>query len=385
MKIIIYLTLIFFIKINSYAQKSPKFINSVINNGKIILTNVSINESQERFNFIFDTGSSNSAISKRAFDKLGLNINDSLNSYDGLKTETTYQTIINLSINQEKNERLKIDVIDFSSINEMQCEKIDGIIGGDIIKQYVWSIEKDSIFIAHKIKAFNTNSYQKFKMSSILYDTPIIIAGFLNDFSATMLFDTGDNTLIAIAEEQIKDIDIKNKTRGIGKVYSTVLGNECIDTTYYLKPQNPFMLYYSDLFINDVYVDMNHDGDLLSSIGSKIFDYFDILLDYKKKQIYFKQTNNNYIKEKEFGFKWKVNENKNVFITFLWDNSPAYYAGLKLGMQIINVNNIDLNSNKYSKCDIYQLIRRELNKKQEITIKLKESSKEYLLKKTNRN
>jgi len=381
MKIILYLTLIFFFKINSYAQKSSVFINSFVINGKIILTDVSINESQEKFNFIFDTGSSNSTISKRAFDKLGLNIYDSLNSYDGLKTETTYQTIINLSLNQEKIERLKIDVIDFSSINEMQCEKIDGIIGGDIIKQYVWSIQKDSIFIAHKIKAFNANSYQKFKISSILYDTPIIIAGFLNDYSATMLFDTGDNTLIAIAEEQIKNIDIINKTRGIGTVYSTVFGNKCIDTTYYLKPKSPFLLYYSDFYINNVYVDMNHD-DLLSSIGIKIFDYFDILLDYKKKQIYFKQINKNYIKEKEFGFKWKVHENNNVFITFLWNNSPAYYAGLKLGMQIINVNNIDVNSNKYSKCEIYQLIRSELNKKQEITIKVKESSKEYLLKKT---
>jgi len=357
---------------NTYSQHLVKNISFIKKNNYIILTDVVIQGSTKKFNFLFDTGSSSSSISNNVFKQLNVTATDSCLVSDGMKKQYTPKTNINLTINDVLINNLTVNIIDFSCINSLKCLGIDGIIGGDIIGKYIWKIKTDTLIIGHKIKKLNTNYYSKFKLQ-LFSNTPVILAGFKDSYMATMLFDTGDNTLIAINNKEIQYIDIEKKITGYGKLYSTIFSNNIIDTMCILKPKKELSL-YSHFYVSDINLDINYSDNILGTVGNKLLNYFDIILDYKHKKIYFKQKNKTYISNKEFEFKWIIDDENRVLISFIWKNSLAEKLGVKIGQQIISINGINLLDKSLTKCDIFLIMLDAFKKETQLKIKLKDNA-----------
>jgi len=373
--ILLNITIIF----SCYTQNSINNIDIIKKNNYIILTNVSINNNDEKYNFLFDTGSSISSISKHIANLYHIHSNDSIIMNDGIKRQFSYTSKVSISFDDIDIENIKVDIFDFSKINFTRCYKIDGIIGGNIIKEFVWKLTKDSLIITKKIKHINTKNYSKFKLK-LSSNTPIIIAGFKNDYNATMLFDTGNNCLADIDINNIKYIDIKDSIKGNGTAYESSFSN-CSKDIVFFRPKTDFTL-YTKLSIHNICSNTNYDNFLSNSIGNKLLNYFDIILDYKKHRIYFKQNRFNYKQEKVFGFKWNIDEHKNVFISFLWKNSPAEKLGLTVGQQILRINDLDLTDNNLDLCQLYDKINEVISSNSIIQIWINNNSKKYILTKT---
>ena len=340
--------------------------------GYVIVPNIRINNSTKTYNFIFDTGSSTTSLSKRVADELNLTPmgNDSVS--DGIYIHYDDYTYVDIKINGVCFEKTKSHIIDFSAINNTLCE-VDGIIGVNLMKACIWQIEEDTITLTNEIKNLKKSSYekQKFHLSSV----PIIKVGLRNNMECEMILDLGDNTLIAFNEESVPYIRKRGTIKGWGQYYSTVYGQSEKDTFEKFQPSEPLIIGKTPL--NEIVADINYDNNTrLGNIGSELLDYYNIIIDFPKKRLYTKQISTKYENQKleTFGFKYKLLGNK-LFITYLWSNSPAQQAGIKIGQEIKQINGINVSDlTKVEPCESYKILENIFDKKS-VTILLSNENK----------
>lgn len=189
----------------------------------------------------------------------------------------------------------------------------------------------------------------------------------------SLYFDTGFAGSIIMSRKAYEELQsdaelLYNKQITYGYIISSLSGSQ-IDTAYTIKC--PVILGNNISIDNTTLISTKSIA--LNAIGMENISRFNILVDYQKNELYL-QPNPNYQPPQETffickGFKARNMDNNNILVINLEVNSPAEKAGIKIGDQILSINNIE--ADKGDNCEVVRLLSEIDGKstRNEVTIK----------------
>lgn len=304
--------------------------------------------------FFFDTGAGTTLLDKKIAEKLSLKVKYKT-EIRGAGGKKLYDVLINQKIFLDRNHYIdstNIVLDDLSRLNALFEEKFDGIIGAAILKKYLTKIDFESRTISlYKFNDFyDYKDYEKlsFELSSGIPKLPITFELKNKEkFSGDILFDSGAG-LTLLVNSPYKE---KNKLSDKIGDKITFTSNNLSNKTNYEKGLIKSITLGNTTFENKnlgISLASDKEGvssaeDILGILGSEIIYRFNIILDYKNKNIYLKP---NYLFHKNFeesvspvSLKYS-DDRKEIIISNILQNTDAYKKGLREGQRIISINNI---------------------------------------------
>lgn len=350
-----------------------------IEQGKYILRDIKINNITG--NFILDTGSDLTLISNHFADLIGFVPKKEYKLNDMTNEVVTKCGLTNITIGNILFSNIAACIVD--DIGKDIICNIDGIIGNNLIRQCVWQLSNSKIIISDEVSDGQKKSYKENKLI-LMNNAPYFIAK-LSIPRATFLFDLGDNSLLNVDENLSKYIKSKSLIEGYGNISITAFENR-EDTVKSIKSA-VFQTDTLKIFDYHIYKPISYVSDVPwhISLGSELLDYVSIILDYKHKKVYSKQIKTKYSKEhfNTFGFKFEIKKGE-VIINYIWNETELYKNNIKLGSQILSINDINLrNLNSKNNCFWTNKILHLLKNSETIKLNIKGIDTPLILKKNN--
>ncbi|WP_298513666.1 aspartyl protease family protein [uncultured Kordia sp.] len=342
-------------------------------NDELMFIKVKVNDHDEPLNFVFDTGASTAVLDENIAKKIGVTANYQQPTEGAAGTEmyniALSQTfhIGNISI---KNAHTVL--VDLERLAKKSNQQIDGIIGNNIMQQYVTQIDYDQNVIKLYNDADEIQGKEAYKTVEATFDysqIPQVNLEFTLDnnqkFKGNFLFDSGANMTFLLNTPFVKEKNmesllektIENKAEGLTTSSSFKIG----------KIAN---LQFGDFTFGEMPIDLSNSkaGVMASSeytgiLGIKIINRFNSILDYKHKKIYLK-PNNSYANVFEFprsGISL-TEEADMIKISNVITAAEAYEKGIREGDQLLEINDVTVEDVR--KC-------RKILRQKDATVKLK--------------
>lgn len=329
----------------------------------LLMVDVSINN--KVYKFILDSGAPTTISSNVVGDFSHVITEDLYDAYGNVKP-VDYKAIPELKIG---NATFKNIVAVEHDVQLFKDLKVDGFIGANILAKCVWDIDlQNKRIILHKnLPAKDFPIPVKIKLEYT--GAPLLPVKYFGKIKENIWIDFGFNGLFSLSNSVYKVLKQKELTGkeliGNGVFAKTAFGAN-VDTYF----QTKLSLNTNSFAFNDFIADVDYDEE--SSFGSEILKYYRIALDTGRKRMYFKPYNK--IPPAAFNtFGINVGkDDKKIFVDFLWEESPAKKAGVKLKDRILSINGIDL-ENKVIDRDIFDKVLHELANEETITLEINQA------------
>ncbi|HFK5529343.1 TPA: aspartyl protease family protein [Elizabethkingia anophelis] len=367
----VHLLLAFLSVICIYAQQI-KLPFKLSKDNRSIFIKLPVENQKDSLLFFFDTGAATTLLDKNIAKKYNLKAKYKT-EVSGAGGKKIYDVLTNQKIFLDRNHSIdstNIVLDDLSRLNALFEEKFDGIIGAAILKKYLTKIDFESHTInLYKFDEFSDyTGYEKlpFEFYSGIPKLPITFELKNREkFSGDILFDSGAGLSLFV------NTPYKEKNKLLDKIDKkiTFASNNLSNKTNYEKGLIKSITLGNTTFENknlDISLASDKEGvssaeDILGILGSEIIYRFNIILDYKNKNIYLKP---NYLFHKNFeesvspvSLKYS-DDRKEIIISNVLQNTDAYKKGLREGQRMISINNIQ-NKNIH----FYSQILKQKNKK----------------------
>jgi hypothetical protein len=304
---------------------------------------VKVNIDGKDYDFIFDSGAAN-CVTKELADVLKLKpvVDQTAVDSEGKKGGIQFAMIKELKLGNISFCNTAAAIIDLKAVPELACLKVDGLIGGNLMRKAFWQLDyvKQQITFASNIDSLKVPvSASSFSFKPLLSGTPMVDVEVDGVKCDENIFDTGSSGGVTLSAPSFKKIKNKNPNfkyiRGIGSSSAGLYGAG-FDTCYYAK------VYFKagTLILNDHIVEFKRET---GNLGSDFFKDFIVTMDWKQNKIWFVPQVKEILHWETFGFVVQKAKNK-LTVTFLIENSPASEAGLNLGDEVIFVNEKDYGS-----------------------------------------
>ncbi len=331
---------------------------------------VKIEIGNQEHRFLFDTGAPVS-ISETLLNDIKPTEKSDVKVVDanGKKGKLTGAILSELKMDKVRFTDIPVLVLPDSSIF-LECWKIDGIIGSNILKNSIVRFEpKDSLIIITDdetklpLKTENASELSFDKQKS-----PYFKIRLENKKEEKVLFDTGDGNLFSLKKWGVRSIKRKNIFKSIALGY----GNSGIGIWGNSDSSIVYRIQFSEVKLNNTLIRnivASSTSSLGSRIGSELLKYGVVTVDYKNKKFYFEPFDlitNAYIKDWNIDF---VYLDGKLCVGALWGN---FNGELNYNDEIIQVDDIPLEG--MSRCDILMgsfLLNKE---KAELTVRSKDQS-----------
>jgi len=344
---------------------------------QLIKINVGLNSSKEKHDFIFDTGAGTTVVSKKLADLLGLKKISDITVKDALGN-ASQQDIVNidsLDINGHKFYNINAVVVEFGKYSPVNCLGTDGIIGANVLSKCNWTVD-----------------YQRKILTAT--DTDLVF----HQPSVSLPF----NSAVPHIDIQIGGATIKDVIVDLGSNESVTLPSSVLDQTPGLKISNmayrkidgmaeglngthmdTVWMYSSDNIKlgSQIYshISVSQSRNYLAKVGADFWDKNLIGLDYKNHKLLVSKNSDepqkNYLKG--YGFK-VANRDGKYIISLLVDNSPAADAGLKIGDEVLELNNQPVATLFSDYCEGLSWQTGHMDEETQLTVKMLKNNKEYL-------
>jgi len=297
----------------------------------------------EFYDFIFDTGAPN-AVSLSLAEKLKLKTECEQKAVDseGRSETAGFATIEKLSIGTIDFSNTACAIIDLEKVPEIKCINVQGLIGGNLMRKSKWQIDYKNqkiIFTSDLDSLLIPKNTPSISFKSLVSGTPTIYCEVNGIQSEKAIFDTGSSGEILLTKKDLdKLIEMDQKTytvRGIGSNSSGLYGRR--PDTSYLAKVDVFKL--GDLNVLDNVLEFKNGDN--GNIGSGFLKNYIVTIDWDSERIWFQIKGEEQSSEwSSFGFVPAVKDGK-MYISLLYDDSPAIANGLLLNDQILSINGID--------------------------------------------
>lgn len=367
----------------AYSQRDPLSKGNAVNknyytiipyqfvNGKIIIP---VSVEGKTYQFLFDTGAPN-LISSELLKSLQTKTIDSVFVTDANSKgkKMAVVTIPNLKIGDVNFENTSSLVYEYKENILFDCFKIEGIIGSNMLRESIVQIlpKENLIQITNNKKRLLFTPKNSVKLSLIGGQSSPYIWIKLQGKKIgkeQVLVDTGMSGFYDLA---LKHHDIL-KRENIYNMVSAGIGSKSISLFGNADKHEQFRILMPSMKINkttfeNILVETTSDNN--SRIGSDIFHYGNVTIDFKHKRFYFdsfEKTND--LSEKIYDFSPTLDRDKLV-VGIIWDTNLK--ENLQLGEEIISINNID-----FSNTNICDLVIEEsiLKKSDNLTVVFKDST-----------
>ncbi len=319
---------------------------------KHILLKLPTENAVDSLTFYFDTGAATTLLDKNAAEKRGIKANYQ-HEVTGASGKKTYDMVVNQKVRLTSTqvvEGVNIVLDDLSRIKQALSENFDGIIGNDIIKNFITKINfhKKQMELYKFDAKISTEGYTEipfvFKNNIPIPQFPISIT--LNNgekLTGDIFFDSGAGLSLLINTPFKEENQLMSK---IGKHINTVTHNLSQKTevsTAIIKS-----LTISNFTFKNLPIKMASDKEGVSAykgylgiLGAEIINKFDIILNYSTSKLYLKP---NYLYAKKIEFPVSpfqlARTEKGIVIAGVVKDSEADKKGLKEGQKIVSINKI---------------------------------------------
>lgn len=355
--------------------------------GDHIFVTVSVDDS-DPVSFIFDTGDGLTVINAKVASKLGLKT-------DHKASRTSAQGSISgaliahnqIEINDVMIEDVELYSTDLSHLERSIGRSIDGIIGYDLLENYVVSIDyNDMTFKLYDPASFvYTGGGEGFKFKLDSYIPHISGTVQLNNgenIEGEFFINTGAGSTLDFNTPFAAKNDIISKT---GKHYSypvAGIGNQ--ETMHYEGRVKKFdfgNINFENLpiGISQAKHGIQHNRKVAGIIGNKVLRRFNMTLDYKNSMLYLEPNKN-------FDDPFLVNASglnlqlsqamDRVLIHRVFEDSPADKAGIRTDAELISVDGKDAMA--YTLPQLRKMLK-SVDKKITLVVKQDDEEKEVIL------
>jgi hypothetical protein len=351
------LVLSFFLFSSLSAKRKQKSIASIPFDmvGTYVVLKVHVNDSPS-LNLILDSGIRNTLITELLpGDNISLNyasVKELMGLGGGNQLEAYTSNVNILKIGKIKLENKTVLVLkkDVFNLSKQTGTRINGLIGIDLFQDYIVDID----YTSKRIRFYE-------KSTSFLpplgYDSiPLSIEGqkmfvdlFVLEADSTrrkvkMLIDTGAELNAWFQTFKKESVHIPEKgvrgtigqglngeiTGKLGRIPQICFGNHCF--------ANPIVSFVDSASIAQIVANSDRDG----TVGAQILSRFNYIIDYTQKKFYFKP---NFYFKKNFAYNIAGIDLTQIIplvpqteVLYVWENSPAALAGVKVGDQLLEVN-----------------------------------------------
>lgn len=317
--------------------------------GDHVFIKLKVNNSRN-LNFIFDTGDGLTVLNEETARKLGMssNININIPSAEG-----------SIKGNLIKHQKIKINNLELknvkiyeTSINHLEISigrNIDGIIGYDMLKDYVIYMNYDkksmTIYDPSTYKYLGNGKTCPIKFTGKIPYIPATITFANNEvISGDFFINTGAKTTV---DFNTPFVESNNLTSKVGKSFIyLVAGLGSIEYEHHEGKVNNFS--FNDFSFDNMPVGLSHAKSGLQNhkkiegiIGGGLLRKFNIVYDYNKRKIYW-EKNQNYntgFSINASGLELQLSKDKTkVLVHKVFDNSPASATGITVNSELNEIN-----------------------------------------------
>lgn len=326
--------------------------------------------------FVFDTGAFMTCINSEVFPNLP--VSKTIENIGGIGSERKSINAVNFSFNFSNQNYTNQEVLytDLSSFSKMSCTnlKISGIIGRDIMENYIVGINPDNKKIVfHNPSIFNENHLIGFTKIKLQKTPAPYLPITIGKQKRYVQFDTGSNGGLSTTNYKLENyiktaqhISYKSKGSSIG--IHGVNNDEDIHYKVYNSP-----LEVGNLAVkNQVFKTSKND---FNNMGFDFSKQFISYLDLKNHKLFIKQVNQNTesindtaLHNLGFSVNYNVEKEKSM-ITRL----STRVENLVLGDTLISINGETPPKNN---CEMYSFLRKFFGSKMKIVIERNNKTKE---------
>lgn len=354
---------------------------------------IEVEIAQKKYKFLFDTAAlsvvPDTLIQTPVLKHLEkIHIND---SQDSLSDETLY-TLSSLKIETLEFYDFAVITQDFSQETPLSCLGFDGILGYNFLRNLRVRIDYEKSTITLYDKMPSLSGYTK---TALLFDG---LSGpkFEINFAfrnVLVTLDTGKNDGISLSvNDEFGSFSEyayeRRETSGLFMSSFNGLKEYSEEINYLVKD---FKI-TNKIAIKSYPVSLNATS--LSLVGNSFLENFDLILDFKKKQLYLQKYSDKNIEKSfsnSFGFFVHWNETQKLYISAISKDSVASRAGLEIGNRILALGEMD--TYEFSKEDYCKLFLAlnggmktyESEDRLEITVKNDTTIKRVMLKRNTIN
>jgi Aspartyl protease/PDZ domain len=312
--------------------------------GSVIIIQAKVDTISTPLNFIFDTGSSGISLDSSTCEEFNLKPTLTDTTLSGIAGSRKVSFVFNkkFKVGNLITDSMNFFVNDYSILNSVYGEKIDGIVGYNFISKYIFNINFDSlkmqIFSKGKVKYESQSTTLKPAISRLAV-LPLDIKDKIkstNDF----YFDTGAGLSLMLTENFIAENKFLFTRRKPVVTQVQGLGGK--------KPMRLTVIkrlkigpYYFKHVPTDIYDDIDNrvfNKSTIGLIGNDIMRRFNMIINYPQGEINI-TPNGNFHDLFDYAYTGLslFTSNNKIYIDDIVAKSPAEKAGLKNGDIVLGV------------------------------------------------
>lgn len=296
----------------------------------------------KNYRFLFDTGAMFS-ISEEIQQKMNYKTvsKGTLSDSDNNRRQVRYVQTDTLFIGKIPFTKQTAFVADFTKNPIIKCLEIDGIIGSNLMRHCQWTIDYQNaeivLFNDTVLDSSKGGVSMPFKLNQ-QFDQ-IISLKLGKATLKNLKIDYGSNgslTLSQNAMQVLKENEIIAKTFAEQGFKSSGLYGKTTASKREFAWADTIQM--NDFTVEGVEIKTGKSG----LIGGEILSRFVVTLDFNKKELHFSPVKNSAPDYSTFGFSLSYSDDKQFYIQAITENSPATNAGLRTGLVITKLNELDL-------------------------------------------
>lgn len=297
----------------------------------------------EEFHFLLDTGAPN-VISKELAQHLGLQSVATMKTTDSQKAKSDLEYVIldTVLIEGIAFTNTLAAVADLKQSNEIACLKIDGLIGANLMRHAIWSVDYEHQYLTISDSSHLPeldSSVRVIPFTPVLSGTPKMDIQLGSVTIENITVDTGSNGDLSLTNKHYEQLrkahpEIQS-VAGFGSSTSGLYGAGETDTIYTaLVPA----MQLGDLLLPNQFVHFKENGS--NTFGTEYFKQYRVTFNWFNNTMSFDHPRVEPSTFRSFGFRYFYVDKK-LIVNLLFDGSPATQAGLQIGDQILQMNGVD--------------------------------------------
>lgn len=319
--------------------------------GEHIFIKLSINGS-EPLNFIFDTGASATVISQQKAKKLRLSSDGFVSVRTSKGPSMAYYSRNNvLSLEGIEVSRIKVTHLSLDHLDRVLERKVDGIVGHDILNQYVVLVNYDNYALeVFSPENFNPPSNFSEHKIELISGRPYINAALTlasgEKLEGRFQLDNGSGSSITVYSPFVDEHRLFSKVGRTEMIY-TMSFTGVVDKNYAGRLHG---LDVGDYQLTNIPIRLNRSlykkrafDDGIGHIGNEVLKRFNIVFNYAEGTTYW-YPNQSFVEEFRAAYSGLVIksdlQHERVLVKHVFEDSPASVAGLAKDDEIVMINNI---------------------------------------------
>jgi hypothetical protein len=323
--------------------------------GGVILLQARFENYPDTLNFILDTGSGGISLDSTTalyFKLKGTPSNRTIRGIAGIRN-VSFLNSRKLRLPGLTIDSLNFHINDYSILNMVYGERIDGIIGYSVLSRYVVKIDYDSLNVEFWTKGSIKYPRGGFLLRPLINTIPVqqVRVRDGKQVNARFLYDMGAGLNMMLSTDFLKDSGLLSKKRKLYAKEAEGLGGK-IDMQMTVVREvklGPYKFKNVPVYVFDDTYNITSYPYLGGLIGNDLLRRFNIVLNYDRRDIYL--TPNGHFNE-PFDYSYSgielYFENGQVVIGDVAKDSPAEAIGLEEGDVVLSINkNFNQNLQQY--------------------------------------